>query len=559
MTDTLPNQVRDSRRLTGPNLVWDAPGAVLDVVIDGSPGPAIREWEVQARRVLDAVGWPNEQARARAHRDGALLAISAPMDALYAATEVNEWAWAAALRVLEGGRAPSLDDAVEQLAPIIRDERNPALIALQDAAAARGVPFITDDDYCSVGMGKGSMTWPVQALPSPDAVPWDEIFAIPVALITGTNGKTTTVRLLASIAEAAGHTPGMTSTDGIVIGEELVEPGDYSGPGGGRKVLRDQRVDVALLETARGGMLRRGLTVRRAKAALITNVAEDHLGEHGVYDADELAHAKWVISRSIGPEGRLVLNFDERRLRELAQPFPHPITWFSVTQPCDGDTACELDGDTLILRSNGQRTQIANVADVPITLGGAARHNVANALAAMGVAHALGYTAEQIREGLEAFTSTPSRNPGRLNVYELKGARIIVDFAHNPHGLAALVDMAKQMPAERRMVVIGQAGDRDDDAIRALAQEAAKLEPAHVLVKDMDTYARGRALGAVAEILVEELRAVGVDESAIQRVHDEADAVRVILDWVRPGDLVLLTVHEDRERVTRLLMAAQSG
>lgn len=551
--------VRDSRRLTGPNLVWDEPGAVLDVSFDGiEAGPAIRVWEKHAKRVLAAVGWGEERTRARVQPDGLLLAISAPMDALYAATEVNEWAWAAAASELAGRNLPSLDEAVEKLLPVIREERNPALIALQRAAAEHGVTFLTDDDFASVGLGRGSRTWPVRDLPAPDDVPWDEIRDVPVALVTGTNGKTTTIRLLASMAAAAGHAAGTTSTDGIAVGNELVEGGDYSGPGGGRKILRDRRVDVAFLETARGGMLRRGLTVTRAQAAVITNVAEDHLGEHGVYDANQLADAKWVISRAIGPEGTLVLNADEPRLRERAQPFPHPITWFSVAGEVAGPSACVLEGEDLVLHAAGETAVVASVHEVPITFDGAARHNVANALAAIGAAHALGYSIDHIRAGLAAFVSDPRRNPGRTNMYEVNGARIFVDFAHNPHGMAALVDMARRIPAKRRLVVFGQAGDRDDEAIRELTREAWKLEPDRVIVKEMEKYLRGREKGDVPKLIVEELGRLGAGSDAITHADDEADATRQVIGWVEPGDLVLLTVHSDRRGVDALLREAAS-
>ncbi|MEN8144334.1 MAG: Mur ligase family protein, partial [Gemmatimonadota bacterium] len=293
-------ELLESRRLTGPNLFWDHPGVVIDVAVpDESDAAALGQlWEQEARLLLDAVGWDSQQTRVRSFRGGISLVLSAPVDALYAACEVNETALAAARDRFRTGAESSLPGqaAVEQLLSTIAEEANPPLLALKQAAEQRGVAFLSDDEVASVGLGTGSASWPVDALPGPSEVPWDEIHDIPVLVVTGTNGKTTTVRLLASIARAAGLVAGSTSTDGITVDGTLVDAGDWSGPGGARVVARDRRIEIVLLEAARGGLLRRGLGVTRASAAAVTNVAEDHMGEFGVSDLDELADVKLVVT-----------------------------------------------------------------------------------------------------------------------------------------------------------------------------------------------------------------------------------------------------------------------
>jgi hypothetical protein len=241
--------------------------------------------------------------------------------------------------------------------------------------------FISDDKRVSVGLGVGSRSWPRAKIPAhPGRVQWAGLHDVPVALITGTNGKTTTVRLLGAMAHCAGKVAGVTSTDRVDVGQETVAVGDYSGPNGARTVLRDRRVELAFLEVARGGILRRGLPIGRAEAALVTNVASDHLGEYGIFDLETLADVKLVVAKAIGPHGRAVLNADDPRLLSRGLALGKPVLWFTldprhpavVRHVANGGDACLLDDGALVLHLTGRRHLIARVADVPIALGGAA-------------------------------------------------------------------------------------------------------------------------------------------------------------------------------------------
>ena len=552
----------DSRRLTGPNLILDRAGAVLDVALD----PAEREtvpaiWERQARRILDAVGWAEQETRVHLFPTGASLVLSAPIDALYAATEINEWAWTAAETMARGWEEPSVAEAAERLREEIERERNPALLALRGAALAHGVTFLSDDDHVSVGLGTGSLTWPARELPAPEAVDWSRVHDIPVLLVTGTNGKTTTVRLLAALLRAAGKVAGLTSTDHVEVAGEVLDRGDCSGPGGARTLLRDPRVEIAVLETARGGILRRGLAVAAADAALVTNIAADHLGDFGVEDLAALADVKMVVTRVVGPRGRVVLNAEDPLLVERAGQVAAPLVWFGLDP--DGPVlrrAIEHGGEAWTVEDGwfvrwqaGHREPIVPVADVPLTFGGAARHNVANALAALALAETFDLAPEILAAGLRSLRSTPEDNPGRANLFEIGGVRLLVDYAHNPHGIAALAELAAAIPAERRLMVIGQAGDRDDEAIRDLARAAWEARPDHIVVKDLPAMLRGRNAGEVPAILVDELRLLGVPEERFETAETEIDAVHQALAWARPGDLLILLVHTQRDEVLALL------
>jgi cyanophycin synthetase len=555
-------RIAESRRLPGPNLLWDRPGAVMDIVLpDDLADRFIAAWRDAVVRMLTAVGWGEEGTVVRRFPGGASLAISAPIDALYAATEVNEWAFAEARARLAGEEAPALEEAAERLRCEIAQEGSPRLRAMEAAAREHQVTFLMDPHLASLGGGTGVMTWKVEEIPPADAVDWRQVHDIPMVLVTGSNGKTTTVRLLTAVLTAAGRVTGMCCTDSVNVGGEVLSRGDWSGPGGARMVLRDRRVEVAVLETARGGILRRGLAIRHAEAAIVTNIAEDHFGEWGIHDLGALAAAKLVVARAIGPSGRLVLNADDPQLAAAAARLTVPLFWISLERDHPvlrahldrGGDAAFLDGRELVVVRNGARAAVTAVGAVPITLDGAARHNVHNALGVIALATALGLSPEQIAPGLQRFRGTPDENPGRLNLFNLGGVTVVADFAHNPHGMDALVTMATALPAKRRLLILGQAGDRDDNAIREFARSAWAFRPDRIVLKEMEIYLRGRQPGEATGMIKEEFQRLGAAPESMTHADSEYAAVLDALDWARPGDLLLLPLHAERERVLGLL------
>ena len=562
MTTVHAMNILDSRRLTGPGLLLDGPGAVLDIRLEEAErDPAVSAWTRAAGRLLQAVGWENERLVSRTFPGGVSLAVGAPIDGLYSATELNERAWAAATAELEGRRAPDFRADVASLLNEIANERNPDLVALCLAARARGVTFLSGEDLVSVGSGSGAVVWPADALPDLGEIDWTGIHDVPTVLVTGSNGKTTVVRLLGAMVAAAGRVPGITSTDGVTVGPTLLEAGDFSGPSGARMVLRRREVETAILETARGGILRRGLPVERADVAVVTNVSDDHLGEFGVVSLPDLATTKLLVARPLGTSGTLVLNADDPLLVERSRGIPARIIWFSLNSSSEplarhlenGGTAAVADEGRIVLAQGQRRATLLPIADVPITFSGSAEHNVANVLAAVAAAAALGIAVPEMTAALRRFGQQLEDNPGRTNLIELGGARVLLDFAHNPHGMSSLVAVAKTIPAQRRLLLIGQAGDRSDDAIRELARAAWKLRPDHVVVKEMETYLRGRAPGEVPGLLADEFSRLGVPEEALSWAGPEIAGVRRALEWARPGDLLVLAVHEDRPAVLDLL------
>ena len=566
------NRVVDSRRLTGPHLLGDRPGAALDVAIEGDVAAAADAWRREARRLLDQVGWEGEDVAARTFEGGASFVITAPVDGLYAATDLNEAAWDAATARLAGRQLPDEAEVSGQLRELIVREHDPRLRALRDAARARGVTFLSDDERVSVGSGSGARVWSRGEFPLATQVDWSSVHDVPIVLVSGSNGKTTSARLIAAIARASGLTPALTSTDGVTVDGDHLAVGDFAGPMGARLALRDPRAGIAVLETARGGILRRGLAVEHADATLLTNVASDHLDDFGVNDLATLAAVKLVAARVVRPAGRVVLNADDPGLAAHALGVS-PASWFaldraaplvSIGLTAGGDVAYVEDG-AIVLAQGGRPAPLIRLDQVPVTLGGAARYNVSNALGAVLVSAVLaglpagrGITPETIAGALATFGS-PETNPGRGNLYRVGEVQVLVDYGHNPHGLTALGDTIEALGGRRRLVVLGQAGDRGDDALRELARAAWGLRPDRVVLKELATLYRGREPGSVRAILAAELRRLGIAEDELMAVDTETEALDAALAWAGPGDLVVMLTHEDRPAIMERLEAMQGG
>lgn len=564
----------ESRRLTGRHLLLPGPGAAteLELSADESAAEVRALLEEEARRIWPALelapgGAEGCEPGARAFAGGLSFAVRAEIDRLYVAAGALEWAVESAQARLAGGAALPLDDALETLLKEREAELNPALLALRDEAARRGVPLLWDDDVVSVGYGARSLSFSARELPPLDEVPWGGRGAVPVALITGTNGKTTSTRLVARMAQAAGLAAGHTSTDGIYVGGKLVDEGDWTGPGGARHVLRHAGVDLAVLETARGGILRRGLPVERCDAALVTNVGEDHLGDYGVTDLAGMAEVKGLVGEAVHEGGRVVLNADDPMLVRFASRYRAPVTFFAEREDnpvlsahleAGGEGFFVDDGGALTFCVGDARVPFARVDEVPIAFGGAARHNVQNALGASALARALGLGFDAIAEGLRRFSPSLEDSPGRANLLEKGGVRLLLDFAHNPHGVSATLGFLAALRANdpegaRLTVITGQAGDRSDDDIRALCRVLVEGGVDRVILREVAGYLRGRAPGEVPAVFRGALLALGLDEDEVTLADGERAALSLALDEARAGDTVALLVHVEREPIQALL------
>jgi len=553
----------DSRRLTGPNLLFGCCGVALEAPLPGGGlERALQQWSALVRAMRHRLGWLEGPVVVRSHHSGASLAFAAPEDQLYTATEVNEWAWQRALeevtdspipRPFAPGHPAVWDEAsaARTLHALAAEESRPALMALLKEAHLRHLPTFLDDDVVSIGAGCGHGAWSSLALPTPEAVPWTRLHGIPTALVTGSNGKTTSTRLLSAMASAQGRTPGFTCTDGIFVGGEQVEVGDFSGPMGARCVLRDTRVDLAILETARGGILRRGLAVSDADVALVTNVSPDHFGEYGIHSLADLAEVKLVVGRAVATSGLLVLNADDTQLLARGSAWSGRLGWFSRDDDHpvlrehrkQNGTTCGMRDSRLHLCWQGDRHDLGAVPAMPLSAGGHATYNISNLAGAALAAAGLGINPAVIASVLATFGAAHGDNPGRLETWRFGGITVFLDYAHNPEGLEGLLKVAASARGTRLGLLLGQAGNREDSAIWELAATAARFQPDLVVLKDLEGFLRGREPGEVPGLLRSELKALGLVADRLQMVLPEEEAVLTLLDWARAGDVLVLPVH----------------
>ncbi len=537
----------DARRLTGPNVLWEKPGAILDIsCTPEEAGRLISYCRAQIGLMLDAVGWGREAVCHRRLAGGVSIAFSAPIDALYAASTIGEWAWECCRSEFCGESMPDFAATVAEISKAIAEEINPPLLRLEQAAIERGLSLLWDDDEVSVGLGSGSRCWPFRELPDPDTLDWSRLHDVPVGIVTGTNGKTTTVRIAKHILQSDGRNVGLSCTDWVSVNDRIIDRDGWSGPGGARMVLRQQDVDGAVLETARGGLLRRGLGVSTAQAALITNIAEDHLGDFGSQNLEELLGIKWVVSHAVEDSGWLILNADDELLVGKSRQFGGKMIWFSLDEHspvvaghiAGGGLAFVYSGGSLVRVAGRQRDPICAAADIPITLNAAAAHNIANSLGAAALTDCFGVTVAGIRRGLT--TMSADINPGRSNLHSVQGFHVLVDFAHNPEAMQALFALARAIPARRRALCFGQAGDRTERQIRELARSAWAIGLDLAIVSELEQYARGRPPGEVFGIIRDELLSAGAREDQLRHYISESESFDAALDWATEGDLIVI-------------------
>jgi cyanophycin synthetase len=404
---------------------------------------------------------------------------------------------------------------------------------------------------------------------------------IPIVSISGTNGKSTTTRLISHILIRAGRHTGTTTSDGVLVDERMVDEGDWTGPGGAALILGRSDVEVAVLETARGGIVLKGVGYESNNASVLTNVSSDHLDLQGIHTLPELAEVKATICRITRSDGWVILNGDDPFVAVVSRRVRAQVAYFSIAAATPGLVARHVAGggrayllerNRMVEVEHGRTRVIAEVAEVPITIGGLARHNIANALAAAGGARALGATIEQVRDGLIDFRPTSERSPGRLNIFKLGNRIVIVDFAHNEAGTAAILDVAQGIAAGAAgrttpiTVIIGTAGDRPDDTLRGIGRIAAERAQ-RVAIKETLNYLRGRTRESIVGELLAGVRSAGtpvaaaevpVYESETAALHAElngAAAAEAARTGARPDTarIVVLMCHEQREAVFALL------
>jgi cyanophycin synthetase len=374
---------------------------------------------------------------------------------------------------------------------------------------------------------------------------------IPVIAVTGTNGKTTTTRLIAHLFRVSENVVGFTTTDGTYLGNRMVIEGDMTGPFSANVILSNPTVDVAVLETARGGILRAGLGFDEVDVGVVLNVTADHLGLRGIHTVEQLADVKSVIPAVVKREGHAILNADDPLVYAMKDKTPGDLVLFS-TKP-EGEShefelhlsrngiGARIEKDTFVIRRGRLRIPICPVRDVPLMMSGAAKFQRENILAAILAAYVQGMRYDDIRAGLLSFFPSPSLTPGRLNLIRVGNGRVLVDYAHNPAAIAGLLEFVQGLDANRRVGIITAPGDRRDEDLLTVGRLSSVLD--HVIVRD-DKYRRGRPPGEISRIIAEGLREGGMSEEHIDVVHDEEEALEHAMSYMKDNDLIFILADD---------------
>ncbi len=367
---------------------------------------------------------------------------------------------------------------------------------------------------------------------------------IPLFAVTGTNGKTTTTRLLAHIAKTSGYTPGYTTTDGIYINGYKIKEGDTTGPLSGAMILRDPTVNFAVLETARGGILRNGLCFDHCDVGIITNIQEDHLGLEDIHTLEDLSNVKAVVARSVKKKGWAILNAEDKNCLKIAETLECNIAYFAmdsnneIIQECikNNIPVCVQKAEYITIIHGTEKYKVESIVNIPLTNNGNAGFMIANILTASIAAYAWGFSIGQIKQALLSFIPGYEMTPGRMNLFQFKNYTVLVDYAHNPHGFLALKDYLKNFSAKRKIGIIAGIGDRRDEDTIALAKIATSMFD-HIIVRQEHSL-RGKTLDEINALVVRGITS-GEKKVTYDLVPEESEAIVHAFNIVKPGDLIV--------------------
>jgi cyanophycin synthetase len=386
---------------------------------------------------------------------------------------------------------------------------------------------------------------------------------IPIIAVTGTNGKTTTTRLTAHICKSAGYKVGFTTSDGVYIQNQLMMKGDCTGPLSAQFVLKDPTVDFAVLECARGGILKSGLAFRHCDIAIVTNVSEDHIGLGGIDTIDQMAKVKQVLPETVFPHGYAILNADDDRVYAMRKGLDCNVALFSMDENnLRIKKHCEEDGGIGAVYENGYLTilkgtwkiRVERVRDIPLTFGGKAVHNIMNTLPAILATYLFrNIRIEDIKLALNTFIPSDVQTPGRMNLFQFRNFQVLLDFAHNPAGLQLLCDFVNKLDATNKVAIIAGTGDRRDEDIKKLGRIAGGNF--NDIIIRQDSSLRGRTAEEINELLAEGIKETRKPETDVKIILNEEEAIVHAFSTAKPGSIITIMadkVYESLELIKKL-------
>jgi len=377
--------------------------------------------------------------------------------------------------------------------------------------------------------------------------PKGSVGAIPIIAITGTNGKTTTTRLTAHIAKTAGFKVGYTTSDGVYIQSQMMMKGDCTGPVSAQFVLKDPTVDFAVLECARGGILKNGLAFRNCDVAIVTNISADHIGLGGIDTMEQMAKVKSVVPETVLRRGYAILNADDDLVYQMRENLQCNVALFSmdennprIVEHCKaGGYASVYENGYITIMKGTWKIRVIRVVDVPITYGGKAIHNIMNCLpAVLGTYFWRDIVIDDIRLALQTFVPSPAQTPGRLNLFQFKNFQFLVDFAHNPAGLELLCDFMTKLEGSPKVGIISGTGDRRDDDIRELGRISGRYFDEIIIRQDKNL--RGRTAEEIVNLLVEGIKDTQQHEIPLEVIYNEREAILHAYKTAKPGSLITI-------------------
>lgn len=547
------------RVLAGTNVFFSGVGAIAEYVTRSEQKLEFAQaFETELRKVLDALEWDDVPIYKKIFSRGMVFAIPTEFDYSYAGTKILTVVFD--IVAARFNQQPELDfeEEIDYLNYVLSRERYITLRRIYDEAQERSLNVYYHEDKITIGSGKGAYTAEIAEIGFED-VPWDSIYDIPSILVTGTNGKTTTVRLTSFISQHAGKVVGYCSTDWVMINGEVISEGDLSGPNGNRAVMTNPTVDVAVLEVARGGIVKRGLATSHVNGAVVMNVSEDHLGVNGIDTVHDLAAAKFAVQNAVRPGGHNIYNIDDEITHEFITDSENPRAIFSQKKSFaeiskfirnDEDYACVVENDAFYVYKAGVKHHIAAVNDVDLTYKGIAKHNIENVLAAICLSLELGRNYSEITAGLHAFRNDV-QNRGRFNLFDVKNNKILVDYGHNFASVDNMLKFARSIakPTTKITALLGFSGDRKF-MIESISRSVVEHKIDSVILKLFTSHLRGAEVGELAGMLRSSLLKNGFPESQIiATVDSELEALDLILSDIGDDNIYILLCQDDAAEI----------